>query len=70
MVTVKGSPREMVYVVDDDADVRASLRYLLESVRLAVTEFSSGGDFLRAARPEVPSCLLVDLRMPDLGGLD
>ena len=70
MSTLKNPLREMVYVVDDDGDVRDSLRYLLESVRLSVTEFSSGNEFLRAARPAVPACLLVDLRMPDLGGLD
>jgi FixJ family two-component response regulator len=59
-----------VYVVDDDADVRASLSTLLRSVGMDVAGYASVADFARAPRPDVCSCLLLDVRLPGASGLD
>ena len=58
-----------VYVVDDDDDVRDSLRALLESCNFTVRDFSSGSDFLIARRTGDGDCLLLDLHMPQLDGI-
>lgn len=60
----------MVLVVDDDPSFRRSLELLIESARLSVQTFSSAEEFLRAERPDVPSCLVLDVRLPHLSGLD
>jgi FixJ family two-component response regulator len=60
----------LVCVVDDDASLRASLQDLLESVGLRVAAFASAQEFLRSTRPEVPSCLVLDVRLPGLSGLE
>jgi FixJ family two-component response regulator len=60
----------LVFVVDDDASLRASLQDLLESVGLRVAAYASAQEFLRRPRPEVPSCLVLDVRLPGLSGLD
>jgi len=60
----------LVYVVDDDASLRASLQDLLESVGLRVAACASAQDFLRGPRPEGPSCLVLDVRLPGLSGLE
>ncbi len=59
-----------VFVVDDDADVRKSLRWLLESVSLSVETFSTAHEFLEEFDPERPGCLVVDVRLPGLSGLE
>jgi FixJ family two-component response regulator len=59
-----------VFVVDDDASVRRSLERLLLSDGLAVRSFGSAEEFLSTARVDGPSCLVLDLRMPGIGGLD
>jgi RNA polymerase sigma factor (sigma-70 family) len=59
-----------VLVVDDDALVRKALRDLFESVGLRVTVFQSTQEFLRAERPNVPCCLVLDVRLPGQSGLD
>jgi len=59
-----------VYVVDDDASVRAALERLLKSVEIPVKSFSSAQEFLDQATPEGSGCLIVDLRMPGMSGLD
>ena len=64
------SPDATVYVVDDDAAVRDSLRWLMDSVGLRVAEFASGEEFLEAITPRHPGCVVLDLRMPQLGGLE
>lgn len=64
------SPEATVYVVDDDAAVRDSLRWLMDSVGLRVAEFASGEAFLEAITPQHPGCVVLDLRMPKLGGLE
>ncbi|KER69046.1 hypothetical protein HR51_25955 [Burkholderia cepacia] len=59
-----------MYVVDDDEAVRVSLRWLLESVGHQVDVFSNGREFLSGADPEIPGCLLLDIRMPYMGGFE
>jgi RNA polymerase sigma factor (sigma-70 family) len=59
-----------VFVVDDDLSHRDSLQFLLESVGLEVRSFSSARDFLDEVDPETPGCLLLDVRMPGMNGLD
>jgi RNA polymerase sigma factor (sigma-70 family) len=60
----------VVFVVDDDAAVRRSLENLIRSVGLRVETFASAQEFLRSKRPDVPACLVLDVRLPDLSGLD
>jgi RNA polymerase sigma factor (sigma-70 family) len=60
----------LVFVVDDDASLRASLQDLLESVGLRVVACASAQEFLRRPRPEGPSCLVLDVRLPGLSGLE
>jgi FixJ family two-component response regulator len=60
----------MVFVVDDDASMREAMRELIESVGLQVELFDSATQFLKSARKDVPSCLVLDVRLPGLGGLD
>ena len=59
-----------VFIVDDDPSFRDSLQFLLGSVGLEARVFSSARDFLDAADPEAPGCLLLDVRMPGMSGLD
>jgi FixJ family two-component response regulator len=59
-----------VYVVDDDPSVRVAMERLLKSVGLTVKTFASAREFLDQATPEWSGCLIVDLRMPGMGGLD
>lgn len=59
-----------VYVVDDDQGVRRSLSSLIRSAGLACVTFDSAEQFLKASPPEGPACLLLDLRMPGLDGLE
>ncbi len=58
-----------VFVVDDDPDVRESLRWLFDSVGLAVEDFSTSEVFLESYRSSRPGCLLLDVRMPGMDGL-
>jgi FixJ family two-component response regulator len=60
----------MVFVVDDDAPMRKSLENLIRSVGLRVEVFASAQEFLRSKRPDLPSCLVLDVRLPGLSGLD
>jgi RNA polymerase sigma factor (sigma-70 family) len=60
----------IVYIVDDDPDLRDSLRWLITSVGLRVETFSSAADFLRDFKPNGPGCLILDVRMPGTSGLD
>jgi FixJ family two-component response regulator len=61
---------QVVYVVDDDADVREGVGALLESVGLQVVTLSSTAEFLAQKRADSPSCLVLDVRLPGLSGLD
>jgi len=60
----------IVFVVDDDESVREALRSLFRSVSLRVETFGSAADFLRSELPEVASCLVLDVRLPGVSGLD
>jgi RNA polymerase sigma factor (sigma-70 family) len=60
----------IVYIVDDDADVRDGLTALFESVGLRCEAFSLATQFLTRKAPEVVSCLVLDVRLPGLSGLD
>jgi FixJ family two-component response regulator len=62
--------RPIVFVVDDDVSVREALEHLLRCTGLRVESFASAAAFLRRERPLTPSCLLLDLNLPDLHGLD
>lgn len=59
-----------VFVVDDDPSMRSYLKRLFESVSLRVATFTSAEEFLRGARPDAPACLVLDVQMPGLSGLD
>jgi FixJ family two-component response regulator len=59
-----------VFVIDDDPLIRDGVRSLFGSVGLPVLTFGSARDFLRSTRPDAPACLVLDVRLPDLSGLD
>ena len=59
-----------VYVVDDDLAVRDSVKWLVESVGLTVRTFASAREFLDAYRDTGPGCLVLDLRMPGISGIE
>jgi FixJ family two-component response regulator len=63
-------PDAIVWVVDDDASVREALRSLIRSAGLRVETLASADEFLARPRVEAPSCLVLDVRMPRLSGLD
>jgi FixJ family two-component response regulator len=67
-MTPAGAP--IVFIVDDDAGVRASIQDLLESVGLRSVSFGTAEEFLRGERPDGPSCLVLDVRLPGVNGLD
>jgi two-component system, LuxR family, response regulator FixJ len=60
----------MIFIVDDDAGVRDSLRLLLESEGFAAREFASARQFLENARTDHRGCLLVDVQMPGMSGIE
>jgi len=60
----------VVYVVDDDEGIRSSLESLIRSVGLSVQTFASAQDFLQGQRGSAPGCLVLDVRLPGLSGLD
>ena len=60
----------VVFVVDDDPIVCTSMKRLIRTLGLEVQTFNSAQDFLLAKRPDAPGCLVLDVRLPDLSGLD
>ena len=60
----------LVFIVDDDTGTRESLKNLIRSAGLSAQTFSSAQEFLAAERPKAPSCLVLDVRLPGLSGLD
>lgn len=68
--SVGSTDQPIVFVVDDDASMRQALARLLQSVQLRVEVFASPQEFLQSERPNVPSCLVLDVRLPRLSGLD
>jgi FixJ family two-component response regulator len=63
-------PKEVIYIVDDDFRVRESLTELFISHHLNVTSFASGEEFLRFSRSDSNACLILDLRLPEMNGLE
>jgi len=63
-------PEPIVFVIDDERLIRDGLQSLIKSVGLRVETFASAQDFLAAKRPDAPCCLVLDVRMPGLSGLD
>jgi FixJ family two-component response regulator len=59
-----------VFIIDDDADVRAAIQDLLESVGMRSESFGTAEEFLRCKRPDGPTCLVLDVRLPGVNGLD
>jgi len=62
--------KPVVYIVDDDPSIRSLLTKLVQSIDVPVEVFASSQEFLSRARPEEPSCIILDVRMPGLSGLD
>jgi len=60
----------IVFVVDDDPSVREGLDSLFRSIKLAVQTFGTAEEFLRFKRPDAPGCIVLDVRLPGLNGLD
>jgi FixJ family two-component response regulator len=67
---VVSTKEPVVFVVDDDEEIRAAMRSLLASVGLRVETFATAQDFLGSRRPDAPACLVLDVRLPGLSGLD
>lgn len=63
-------PQAIVYIVDDDASLRDALGSLFRSVGLDVALHGSVQEFLHGTRPDIPSCLVLDVRLPGMSGLD
>src|SRR5436309_8851031 len=63
-------PEPIVFVVDDDLSVRRSTERLIRSIGLEVQTFTSAREFLKNPRPARPACLVLDVRMPGLSGMD
>jgi two-component system, LuxR family, response regulator FixJ len=66
---MKESP-PTVFIVDDDSGVRSSIRVLMKSVGLLATPYASAKEFLDAYNPHQPGCLVLDIRMPGMSGLE
>lgn len=65
------SPREeIVFVVDDDVRVREALRELLESLGWRAETFAAAADYIAYAKPDLPACLILDVELPDISGLE
>ena len=60
----------IVFIVDDDARVRESVCELLASSGLSAVAFGSAGEYASYAKPDLPACLILDIELPDINGLD
>jgi len=63
-------PAPIVFVVDDEPSVRRAIKRLIESEGLRVELFGSAQEFLQGSRPDAPSCLVLDIKLPGISGLD
>jgi FixJ family two-component response regulator len=68
--SIANPEQSIVFVVDDDASIRQALARLFHSVQLRAEVFASAQEFLQSERPNVPSCLVLDVRLPGVSGLD
>jgi len=64
------TPTELVFVIDDDASMREAISRLLHAIGLTVRTFGSAREFLGTRLPDIPACVVLDVRLPDLSGLD
>jgi FixJ family two-component response regulator len=64
------SQNAVVHVIDDDPSMRGALQDLFLSIGLETQTYATAGDFLAAGLPDTPGCLVVDIRLPDMNGLD
>src|SRR6201999_3181017 len=67
---IKENPEQIVFVVDDDESMRAALTYLFKSMNLHVEVFSTATAFLESELPNTASCLVLDVRLPGVNGLE
>jgi FixJ family two-component response regulator len=67
---VKSAAIPTVFIIDDDSGMRRAIQDLVESVGLRAEAFATGQDFLRKQRTNEPSCLVLDVRLPQMSGLD
>ena len=63
-------PASVIFVVDDDPSIRRAIKRLVEAVGLQVELFGAAQEFLQSQRQDVPSCLVLDIRLPGISGLD
>jgi len=70
MMTKENEAEEMVLVVDDDESLRVALTYLFQSMNLPVKVFASTAELLSSKLPDVVSCLVLDIRLPGVSGLE
>jgi FixJ family two-component response regulator len=66
----KNQPQHMVFVVDDDESMRVALSYLFQSMNLPVKVFNSAAELLKSKLPDIVSCLVLDIRLPGVSGLE
>jgi FixJ family two-component response regulator len=64
------TPDSVVFVIDDDASVRDAIQSLMRSVGLHVESYASAQEFLRSKRPDLPGCIVLDVRLPGFSGLE
>ncbi|MDN8618066.1 response regulator [Variovorax ginsengisoli] len=69
-VTGRGRPKSIVYIVDDDASMREALSSLMRAFEWQVRTFETAAEFLAHARPNLPACLVLDVRLPVTSGLE
>lgn len=67
---MKAADIPTVFIIDDDLSMRRAVQDLVESVGLLAESFATGGEFLRRGRTNSPSCLVLDVRLPQMSGLD
>src|SRR4029077_2233514 len=67
---MKSAGVPIVFIIDDDRGMRQSIQDLVESVGLRAESFATGGEFLERKRTNDPSCLVLDVRLPQMSGLD
>jgi FixJ family two-component response regulator len=66
----KDQPQHIVFVVDDDESMRVALSYLFQSMNLPVKVFTSAAELLKSKLPDIVSCLVLDIRLPGVSGLE
>jgi FixJ family two-component response regulator len=64
------APTQLVFVIDDDASMREAISRLLHAIGLTVRTFGSAREFLSTRLPDIPACIVLDVRLPGLSGLD